>query len=120
MLIDIVEARACGETTLYVRFEDGADGKVDVKALVDFPGLVAPLSDPGEFARVQLAWELGTVCWPNGADLDPDVLYEARSGSRSSCPLCSRLCGSSTLVWVAPRTPVELSAAHCECTVIVL
>ncbi len=86
MLIDIVEARACGETTLYVRFEDGADGKVDVKALVDFTGVFAPLSDPDEFARVQLDRELGTVCWLNGADLDPDVLYEAVTGKPIELP----------------------------------
>jgi len=60
---------------------------VDLKALVDFTGVFAPLSDPGEFARVQLERELGTACWPNGADLDSDVLYEAVTGKPIDLPL---------------------------------
>jgi hypothetical protein len=34
-----------------------------------------PLKDPSYFARVRVDQELGSVVWPNGADLDPDVLY---------------------------------------------
>ena len=32
-----------------------------------------PLKDPAFFAQVRVA-EYGTVVWPNGVDLDPDVL----------------------------------------------
>jgi hypothetical protein len=34
-----------------------------------------PLKDPAYFSQVKVDPELGTVSWPNGADLDPDVLY---------------------------------------------
>ena len=37
-------------------------------------------SYPKEFASVQVHPELGTVFWPCGADLDPDVLYALVSG----------------------------------------
>jgi len=30
-----------------------------------------------EFGRVFVDESLGTIAWPNGADLDPDVLYGA-------------------------------------------
>lgn len=75
MLVDIVEARALGGHRIYLRFEDGVEGEVDLSKLVDFKGVFEPLRDPEEVAKVAVNPELGTVCWPTGADLDPDVLY---------------------------------------------
>lgn len=37
--------------------------------------MAEPLRDPGYFALVRVDPELGTVVWPNGYDLDPDVLH---------------------------------------------
>ena len=34
-----------------------------------------PLANPDYFAQVRVDDELGTVVWPNGADLDPLVLH---------------------------------------------
>lgn len=81
MLKDIVEARATGGHRLYLRFEDGVDGEVDLSKLIEFRGVFAPLQDVQELAKVRVDPELGTVCWPNGADLDPDVLYSVLTGS---------------------------------------
>ena len=80
MLVDIVEARAVGGHRLYLRFEDGVEGEVDLSDLVELEGVFAPLREPAEVAKVRLDTELGTVCWPNGADLDPDVLYSTITG----------------------------------------
>ena len=33
------------------------------------------LRDPDVFGRVRVDDEAGTVVWPNGADLAPEVLY---------------------------------------------
>lgn len=80
MLKDIIEARATGGHRLFLRFEDGVSGEIDLGKLVAFKGVFAPLQDPEELAKVRVDPEIGTVCWPNGADLDPDVLYGELTG----------------------------------------
>ncbi len=37
--------------------------------------LVAPLDDPDYFAAVAVDTDAGTVVWPNGLDLAPEVLH---------------------------------------------
>jgi len=75
MLQDVVEVLPIEDYCLKLRFEDGREGKIDVAKCVSFTGVFAPLLDPKEFKAVRVDVELGTVCWPCGADLDPDVLY---------------------------------------------
>jgi hypothetical protein len=76
MLKDIVSANPLDNYRLQIAFEDGISGIVDLKTLVSFHGIFAPLEDRKYFNQVRVDLELGTVTWPNGADLDPDVLYE--------------------------------------------
>ncbi len=80
MLKDVVEARALGGHRVHLRFEDGAQGELDLGRLIRFRGVFAPLKDEKQFARVRVDKELGTVVWPNSADLDPDVLYSELTG----------------------------------------
>jgi Protein of unknown function (DUF2442) len=37
--------------------------------------MLEPLADPGYFAQVRVDPEAGTVVWPNGLDLAPEVLH---------------------------------------------
>jgi Protein of unknown function (DUF2442) len=80
MLKDVVEVHPTQDYCLRLRFEDGAEGEVDVAVLIPFEGIFAPLQDRTEFLKVFVDPELGTICWPNGADLDPDVLYAKVTG----------------------------------------
>jgi hypothetical protein len=80
MLKDIVAVKPLGEYRLYLRFEDGTEGIVDLAARLAFRGVFEPLRDPACFALVRVDNELGTIAWPNGADLDPDVLYSQLTG----------------------------------------
>lgn len=81
MLKDIVAAEPLGDYRLRLRFEDGAEGTTDLAAHLIFRGVFEPLRDPAYFATVRVDPDLGTVVWPNGADLDPDVLYARITGT---------------------------------------
>jgi hypothetical protein len=80
MLKDVVEAEVLEGYRLRLRFEDGATGVVDVAELIQFHGVFAPLQDRSVFTQVRVDETLGTVVWPNGADLDPNVLYARATG----------------------------------------
>ena len=80
MLKDIVDVKPVGEHRLYLRFEDGAEGIVDLAGHLGFRGVFESLRDTAYFALVRVDAELGTIAWPNGADLDPDVLYSRLTG----------------------------------------
>ncbi|GMU65225.1 MAG: hypothetical protein AMXMBFR36_14990 [Acidobacteriota bacterium] len=69
-----VKVRALPEYRLEVEFEDGVRGIIDLAAELWGP-VFEPLKDPAKFAEVGLD-EFGVVCWPNGADLAPDALYD--------------------------------------------
>ena len=66
---------------LLLRFDDGAEGEIDVlKMTTTFEGVFEPLKDPGFFSQVRADLEAGTIVWPNGADLDPLVLHSKVTG----------------------------------------
>jgi hypothetical protein len=80
-LIDVVEAYALDGHKLELVFADGLRAVVDLDRVIPrFDGVFAPLKDADYFRRVRVDPELGTVVWPNGADLCPDVLYSYASG----------------------------------------
>jgi hypothetical protein len=70
----IVEVEVVGAHRLRLAFDDGVCGELDAGAW-EWTGVFEPLSDPDYFARVQLDPELGTIGWPNGADVAPETLH---------------------------------------------
>lgn len=61
---------------LAVRFFDGTAGIVDMKAMIESreSGIFAALKDTAVFRAVKI--DIGTVTWPNGADLAPDAMHD--------------------------------------------
>jgi hypothetical protein len=80
MLKDVVAVQPLPDYHLRVVFEDGVEGIVNVCELVQFTGVFQPLEDASFFEQVKVNLELGTVSWPNDADLDSDVLYAKVTG----------------------------------------
>jgi len=80
MLKDIVKVKPLKDFRLHLEFEDGAKGEVDIRKMIKFRGIFEPLKDEAFFAQVDVNPEWGTIFWPNGADLDPDVLYSMVTG----------------------------------------
>jgi hypothetical protein len=74
MMSDIVEVVYIGSHRLHLRYADGAAGELDLAPLLQFTGVFEPLRDPEFFALVRVNPNIGTIVWPNGADLCPDVL----------------------------------------------
>ncbi len=70
----VVEVRHLGGHRLFLCFADGAEGELDLAPPLRFDGVFAPLRDPAGFGQARVDPELGTVVWPSGADLCPDVL----------------------------------------------
>ena len=79
-LKDVVEAHIVEGYRVRLRFEDGVTGELDLSDVIRFEGVFEPLRDPATFAGLSVSPDLGTICWPNGADLDPDVLYARITG----------------------------------------
>jgi hypothetical protein len=69
-----------------VRFDDGTRGTVDFTPLLfeRETGYFAALRDPARFAEVAINPEWGHLEWPNGADVDPYLLYEAAHRSTTA------------------------------------
>lgn len=72
-LARVVNVSAEKPLVVRVEFEDGTRKSIDLDKLMRGPIFEPIRSDPGLFAKV--AVEGRTISWPNGADIDPDVLY---------------------------------------------
>jgi len=78
MLPRITQVEVVGAFRMALTFTDGSVGVADVGPwIAGRGGMFAPLQDPAFFGRVAVDADAGTLVWPNGADLDPDMLYEA-------------------------------------------
>jgi len=71
-VVDVIHLR---DYVLFVRFQDGVEGAVDLKNELWGP-IFEPLRDVGQFRKVRVHPDIHTVVWENGADFAPEFLYE--------------------------------------------
>ena len=76
MIPKVIEVKHVEGYKLWLRFQDGLSGTVDLGAKHWGP-MFEPLKDTAIFAQAAVHPELETVTWPKGADLAPEFLYEA-------------------------------------------
>ncbi len=57
-----------------VTFADETTKLIDLKPVLSGP-MFGPLKDPVVFNAVTVDSEAATIVWPNGADFDPETLY---------------------------------------------
>ncbi len=72
---DVVEAHYVSGYTIWLRFEDGTEGEIDLSGELD-GGIFEPLKDQAYFGRFRVNPDTGTIEWPNRADFAPEFLYE--------------------------------------------
>lgn len=73
-LVHVTAVEVLGDHRLRLSFEDGVNGDIDLSEW-EWRGVFEPLADPAYFRRVALDKELGTIVWPNGADIAPETLH---------------------------------------------
>lgn len=61
--------------TVFVRFQDGVEGEVDLQPQL-YGEVFEPLKDLEYFRQFRVDLDLHTLVWPNGADFAPEFLYE--------------------------------------------
>jgi len=70
----ITECRAEDNYTLWLRFDDGLEGRVYLGDLVSTMSYSA-ISDEATFSRVAIDPVSNAVTWGGGINLDPELLY---------------------------------------------
>ncbi len=81
--MDVTGVIVSGDFRLHLTFADGSSGDVDFSNR-QWLGVFADLKDPNYFAKASVDANLGTIVWPNGADMAPETLYRMVAEGRLS------------------------------------
>ena len=73
MFLHVLEARHVRAYVVWLRFNDGTTGEVDLSSELEGP-VFEPLRDMEQFKRFSISYH--TLTWPNGADFAPEFLRE--------------------------------------------
>ena len=60
-------------------FTDASRKSIDLEPFLQGPIFEPLRSDRAKSLELRVDPELGTIVWPNGADIDPDVLYHGHT-----------------------------------------
>lgn len=77
----IKEVKALANYKLWLRFEDGTEGRIDLSNLVG-KGVFKEWLDANKFAKVSIG-DSGQLLWGKHIDLCPDMLYMKVTGKKA-------------------------------------
>ena len=75
MFVHVKEAKYLHDYVLWLRFNDGTEGEIDLESELEGE-VFGPLRDIWQFKQFSVDPDMETVVWANGADLAPEFLYE--------------------------------------------
>jgi hypothetical protein len=75
MFLHVREAKYVDGYRIRLRFNDGAQGIVDLSDCLEGEVFEA-LKDPEKFKSFRVDADIETIVWDNGADMAPEFLYE--------------------------------------------
>ena len=70
----VVDAYYLKDYSIRLKFNDGTLRIVDLEPYIERGGVFEDLKDKDFFKKFFI--DLNTLCWPNGADIAPERLYE--------------------------------------------
>lgn len=108
---EVIDVKVVKDYKLLVTFDNRVRKIVDIYPFIKGP-MFKSLYDKSFFKKVLVDPTIGTVTWPNEADIDPDVLYN--SGIKVTRAVAKNTAGlpklytkqTPTNVW-SPRSKVE-------------
>lgn len=80
-IVRVTSVAPVRDFVLRLGFSDGAEGELDLEPILWGPVFEPLLKDPALFRKVRVDPQLGTIVWPNDADLDPVVLHARVTGA---------------------------------------
>lgn len=81
MILHTTEVTPLPDYRLFLRFNNGEAGEVDLSGELDGE-VFAALRDPVQFATAHQHPIMRTVAWANGADLAPEFLLDLMHGKQ--------------------------------------
>jgi hypothetical protein len=78
-MVRILGVETLGGFRVRLSLTDGSTREVDLDPYLNGPVFEPLRTDTALFQSVRVDPELGTIVWPNGADIDPDVLILGRT-----------------------------------------
>ena len=75
MFLHVIEAKYLHNYVIWLRFNDGSEGEIDLQGELDGE-VFESLKDLEKFKRFRVDPDIETIVWENGADFAPEFLHE--------------------------------------------